>query len=621
MIKLTEGTKVTVIPSIDDIVIVTDTSGKVLRANRIGIDIFGMGEAWLIDQDFDNLVSGIDGSPLSLMGTEVDPHQGNAIRLRFLTHKEGGISAEVRRSSGKWDGKDVLIFVARDISDNLRVERALKESEENFRTFFESISDLIFVGTPEGQMLYCNEAVSRKLGYDSEELLKMHVLDVHPLDKRGEAEAIFAAMFRGERESCPLPLAAKDGKLLPVETRAWFGRWGGRDCIFGISKDITAEQEAQQRFERLFRNNPASMALSSLPDRRFFDVNDAFLKAFGYTKTEVVGKTSNELALFVRPEQQDTVGAHLLAQQRIVDQELQARRKNGEIVEGLFSGELINNQGRQYFLTVMVDITERKRIEEELKRLTDRLSLATRAGGVGVWDMDVVKNELNWDDQMFNLYGIRREDFCGAYEAWGACLVPEDKQRGELEIAMALRGEKEFDTEFRVLWPDGSVRNIRALALVQRDAQGNPLRMVGTNWDITERKMVEEEAQYQSTMLNSLLDSIPDIVFFKDLDGVYLGCNPPFAAFVGRTQQEIIGKTDYDLFSPEVADSFREYDWNMLQERHSRRNDEWITYPDGKRKLIETLKTPYWGPSGKLVGILGISRDITEKAKRTEDVN
>ena len=103
----------------------------------------------------------------------------------------------------------------------------------------------------------------------------MRLLDMHPADKRQEAEAIVTAMFRGERSSCPLPLGRKDGGLVPAETRVWFGRWDGQNCIFGISKNLTAEQEAQQRFERLFRNNPTLMALSSLPDRRFTDVNDA----------------------------------------------------------------------------------------------------------------------------------------------------------------------------------------------------------------------------------------------------------------------------------------------------------------------------------------------------------
>ena len=132
------------------------------------------------------------------------------------------------------------------------------------------------------------------------------------------------------------------------------------------------------------------------------------------------------------------------------------------------------------------DITERRQAEAALRQVTDRLSLAVRAGGVGVWDLDLEHDVLTWDDQMFRLYGIAREQFGGAYEAWQAGVHPDDRERCDEEHAAALRGEKERDTEFRVLWPDGTVRDIRALAIVQRDTTGAPVRMIGTNWDITD---------------------------------------------------------------------------------------------------------------------------------------
>ncbi len=139
-----------------------------------------------------------------------------------------------------------------------------------------------------------------------------------------------------------------------------------------------------------------------------------------------------------------------------------------------------------------LDTTVISPAEEAQARSAERLTLATKAGEVGTWDYDIASDRLVWDDQMFALYGITREQFGGAYEAWTAGVHPEDRVRGDAEIQMALRDEKEFNTEFRVLWPDGSIHNIRALAKVKRDAAGTPLRMIGTNWNITERKKAEE---------------------------------------------------------------------------------------------------------------------------------
>jgi PAS domain S-box-containing protein len=131
------------------------------------------------------------------------------------------------------------------------------------------------------------------------------------------------------------------------------------------------------------------------------------------------------------------------------------------------------------------------------------------------------------------------------------------------------------------------------------------------------RRRAELEAGRQAVTIGSLLDSISDIIFYKDLNGVYLGCNLPFAELVGMPRDEIIGKTDHFLFSKEEADFYREQDRRTLEQSGPRRMEEWITYRDGREKLVDTLKTPLRGPDGALMGILGISRDITER-KRME---
>ncbi len=260
-----------------------------------------------------------------------------------------------------------------DITAQKLVEVALRESDANFRTFFESMTDMITVGMPDGRLLFTNVAVTQTLGYSSEELVAMHLLDIYSADKRLEAEEIFAAMLRGERESCLLPLIRKDGSFVPVETRIRFGQWNGMNCLFGISKNLTAEQEAQQRFERLFRNNPALMALTTAKDRRFTDVNDAFLKSLGYSRSEVIGKTAAELGLLQDAEQLATIAGKLKADGSVADLELAVLCKDGAILDGLFSGEAISIVGQQYFLTVMVDITARKRAEDGLRHANETL--------------------------------------------------------------------------------------------------------------------------------------------------------------------------------------------------------------------------------------------------------
>ncbi len=150
------------------------------------------------------------------------------------------------------------------------------------------------------------------------------------------------------------------------------------------------------------------------------------------------------------------------------------------------------------------DITERLQAEERVREVNERLTLAQKSITLGVWDWDVRENILVWDDAMYELYGVKPEDFGGAYEAWRSGLHPDDVEQGDAEIQAALAGEKEFDTEFRVVHPDGSIHYIKANATVIRDDDGTPIRMVGLNYNITERKQAEEEVQKRAAELETV---------------------------------------------------------------------------------------------------------------------
>ena len=134
------------------------------------------------------------------------------------------------------------------------------------------------------------------------------------------------------------------------------------------------------------------------------------------------------------------------------------------------------------------DIDSEKKIELKYKETAERLKVATSAANIGIWEFDVVSDELTWNDQMFELYGIKRKDFEGVYEAWKCSVHEDDQEYSQKEVEMALKGEKEFNTEFRVVWPNGTVRYIQATAVIHRDEKGKPLKMIGTNWDITQTK-------------------------------------------------------------------------------------------------------------------------------------
>lgn len=135
-----------------------------------------------------------------------------------------------------------------------------------------------------------------------------------------------------------------------------------------------------------------------------------------------------------------------------------------------------------------------------------------------------------------------------------------------------------------------------------------------------QNEIVSKKAATQKALLDALINSIPDLIFYKDQKSVYLGCNKAFTEYAGRDEQALIGYTDFDFFPPEVAEFFQAKDRAMLASCIAQRNDEWITYPDGHRVLLDTLKTPFIGPNGEVLGLIGISRDITRMKAVEEEL-
>jgi PAS domain S-box-containing protein len=183
------------------------------------------------------------------------------------------------------------------------------------------------------------------------------------------------------------------------------------------------------------------------------------------------------------------------------------------------------------------DVTERKQAEERLNKLVERLDLATRAARMGIWDWDVQKNELVWDDQMYRLYGVSREDFSGAYEDWLERIHPDDRALSDDLSERARLGDADYDTQFRIMLPDEKIRFIKAFGQVIRDDNGHPLRMIGVNYDVTARKQAEDDLRVALTKYRTLFSTIPIGVTVSDEAGNILESNSVAEKILGLSQE------------------------------------------------------------------------------------
>ena len=254
------------------------------------------------------------------------------------------------------------------------------------------------------------------------------------------------------------------------------------------------------------------------------------------------------------------------------------------------------------------DITDRKKTEAELRKLNERLSLVTRVGGVGIWDYNIVENILTWDDQMFVLYGVGRDQFLGAYEAWKNCLHPDDLVTSEKELQMAIVGEKDFNTEFRVIWEDGTVRNIRAMGIVSLNEKGEPFRMVGTNWDITDNRKSLSDLRKSEASIRAFMDAVPEPALLVDKECVVIVANQSLAHSIKKSVFEIVGKKIFEFLPPDVA-AHRQHLVNQVV-----RTGVFIRFEDSNQgRHFVTFLSPVKETDGTVSRIAIFALDITER--------
>ena len=258
---------------------------------------------------------------------------------------------------------------------------------------------------------------------------------------------------------------------------------------------------------------------------KFVEVNEAFFRMTGYSRDELPKLQLQDILASGTSEASkrhfETVRTTGYGRYKS-----QSQRKDGVVIDVEVSVAFWRNGGQ--FLFFVRDITKSKRAQEALRQSEERLTLATEAARMGIWDYNVAANTLLWDARMYELYGIREQDFSGAYDAWQAALHPDDRAGADAALKAAIAGVKDFDIEFRVVWPNGEVHDIEAQALVTGPANGPAARMIGVNWDITERKRTARQLAHSNIVLTAMTESSPEGMILADAAGKILSYNQRF---------------------------------------------------------------------------------------------
>jgi PAS domain S-box-containing protein len=290
--------------------------------------------------------------------------------------------------------------------------------------------------------------------------------------------------------------------------------------------------------------------------------------------------------------------------------------KTGEIlwVEGT-ARELFNDKNELIgHLGVNVNITERKKAEENLVVTSERLRLATNSAKMGIWDWDILDDQLTWDNKMFELYGVEKDGNSADLKLWQKSVHPDDFEKASKDLEKALSGEQDFNSKFRIIRSDKSIHFIEGTAVVLRDNDGNAIRMIGINVDVTERKKAEQE---KNNLQKTLENSLNEIYIFDSETLQFSYANKGALLNLGYSETEIKLITPIDL-KPEFTEThFKE----LIAPLINGAKNKIIFFTNHQRKdgsLYPAEVHLQFFTQGNDKGFLSVVLDITERKKAEE---
>ncbi|BAY14546.1 two-component hybrid sensor and regulator [Anabaenopsis circularis NIES-21] len=430
-----------------------------------------------------------------------------------------------------------------DITERKQAEEALRESERRYAHLTEAAPVGIFRLDASGQCIYVNDRWSEMTGRPIQAALGLGwAIAIHPEDRdrlKQEWELKFDQEIVDPRE-----FYESEGRhLRPDGSINWFyvqvipeiDTNGNISGYIGTLTDISDRQQAEEalrdsehRYATLAKASPVAIFRLDAVGNCVY-INDRWSEMTGRSTSAGLGMGWIEA---IHPEDSERILREWfeveLAPNELFDNEGRHLLPDGSIKwfhcyvlpETNASGKVIG------YIGTLTDITSRKQTEEQLHQLSERLTLALQSGRFGIWEYDFAQAKQIWDDQMYELYGLSKGEFTGTYDAWLNCIHPEDQDYMLASIQQVLEGQQEYNVEFRIVQPSGKVRFLKGYGILKRNQDGEPVRVIGVNFDITAHKQAEQELIRNRDLREAIFNESADAIFLVDSSTlITLDCN------------------------------------------------------------------------------------------------
>jgi len=367
-----------------------------------------------------------------------------------------------------------------------------------------------------------------------------------------------------------------------------------------------ALRQRESQWQALFEHTLDAIAIVD-DTGRYVDVNSAACELFGASKAELL---RSQIADFAEPGFDFVQTWQKFSQQGQMCGEFSIHRLDGTIRETEFAA--VANFIPHRHLSILRDISERKQTQKILQEREERLQLALWASSIGIWDWNLQTNKVIWSEHLFSLFGLTPDTFDVSYENFLEIVHPEDREFLKQSVIQAVHEQAPYDLEFRVICPDNTVRWSDCKGKVFYDDTGKPLRMIGVNIDITNRKQANKLLQERETQYRQIVETATEGVWLLDKEGKTSFVNQQMATMLGYTVDEMLGKSLFEFMDEEfqvIASQMLERRQQGIQEQH----DFKFRRRDGSDLWVIISTTAILDENGQYCGALGMIADISDR--------
>lgn len=523
--------------------------------------------------------------------------------------------------------------------------KELQESELNFRSFFDTIDDFLFVLDANGTILRVNNTVINRLGYAETDLVGKSVLAVHPQERHDEALKIVGEMLSGTSDYCPVPLQTADKRLIPVETRVVAGQWNGKSALFGVSRDISEQVRIRKQLEEESEHRRRLLAEAS--EREFFWRESQQVGQLGGWRADPINNTVMwtagvyeivEMPMDYTPHLEEGLDFYLPDSRARVVECLQRTLATGEPfsiqvqVRGAKTGatkwtELRGHPHRNpdgeidYLMGTLQDITEQKRIEKEVRdNLEFNTSLIqTMIDGIavcqGICEPPFVRFTL-WNLAMEALTGYSIEDInrLGWYQT--VYVDPEVQEGARARMERMRLGDDLDHEEWTITRKDGEKRIVEITTIVLGAAEEGA-QVMAVMHDITERKAMERKLRDSETRFRTLIEQSPLAIQIVTPDGKSRSVNKAWEELWGVPLEAL---AHYNLLEdrqliekgimPEIRQAFAGETSTTSVLEYDRAATPEVSGQSGKL-YVRTIMFPSKTADGHMSEVVLIQEDVT----------